>query len=161
MPQTWGAGEERCGSIDVSDRRVAVVRCTFLTGLKRLFATTGSHQLCYCIDTKLCVQMTKEITVIGWTLAWRCLVLVCKCVHFREVGLGVEKTRKKCFALSHIPLKEFLDIKAGVMTVKVGKFLLTQRLSRTHLESRCVLPKCVSVVLCIPVLWGGCFFSVW
>lgn len=69
MPQTWGAGEERCGSIDVSDRRVAVVRGTFLTGLKRLFATTGSHQLCYCIDTKLCVQMTKEITVIGRTLA--------------------------------------------------------------------------------------------
>lgn len=72
---------------------------------------------------------------------------------FQRSRTGSRKNKKKkCFALSHIPLKEFLDIKAGVMTVKVGKFLLTQRLSRTHLESRCVLPKCVIVVLCIPVL---------
>lgn len=54
-----------------------------------------------------------------------------------------KKNMKKCFAHSHKPLKEFLDIKAGVMTVK---FLLTRRLSRTHLQSRCVpLFRCASV----------------
>lgn len=59
----------------------------------------------------------------SWTLAWRCVVLVCLC-PFQRTGRkeNEKKNGKKCFAHSHIPLKEFLDIKAGVMTVKVVSF---------------------------------------
>lgn len=40
-----------------------------------------------------------------------------------KTGKGGRRTeQKKVFAHSHIPLEEFLDIKAGVMTVKVVSF---------------------------------------
>lgn len=54
----------------------------------------------------------------SWTLSWSCVCVVC--VHFTD--LWSEKNRTKCFAHSHIPLTKFLDIKAGVMTVKVVSF---------------------------------------
>lgn len=84
--------------------------------------------------------------VLSWTLAWRsarvCLrACVRACVRTDRVHL---RKRKKCFAHSHIALKEFLDMKAGVMSVK-AMFLLTQRChAHTFRAGVCSTLQCVS-----------------
>ena len=130
---------------------------------RRSQAVTECDQKCCCTDPKPCAAVG-PIRRQGWTPASSYSVLVYLRPFDRtSQGKKKEKKRKnhekKCFANSHKPHREFLDIKAGVMTVKVAS-LLTQGLSRTHtFKSRCVhLPDCVRVVLCIPAPSGGFYF---
>lgn len=69
-----------------------------------------------------------------------CAKLACP-VHKTGEG-GAEQ--KKVFAHSHIPLEEFLDIKAGVMTVKVVSFY-SRKGCHAHTPSEQV---CTSDSLC-------------
>lgn len=78
---------------------------------------------------------------------------VCVCV-------GGKKTEKKCFAHSYIPVKEFLDIKAGVMTVKVVSFY-SRKGCQAHTSRAGV---CLSFTASVSLLHAGAvrrLFLLW
>ena len=79
---------------------------------------TAEHRVDPASAWKTCVRGLK----ISWNAELDTGLEVCGIslsVTISHNWEGREKQRSKSFAHSHIPLKEFLDIKAGVMTVKV------------------------------------------
>lgn len=107
----------------------------FLKRLAGLKAITESDRLCYRSDPKQALAHGKPKRVLS------------EAGHSpRGVSLPVSishnKTCGKGFALGRAPLKEFLDIKAGVMTVKVVR-LFSRNGCRTHTLR-------AGVYLCLP-----------
>lgn len=81
------------------------------------------------------VELTTTKAVVGCVrrhrMSWNaeldaglevCDVSLCVSISQNWERKKKKTEEKKSFAHSHIPLKEFLDIKAGVMTVKVVSF---------------------------------------
>lgn len=113
--------------VDVSQQGDSGEVCSLLKKLKEITGLYGKRgvELLYSSSRAQFRQWCLGMHRMSWNAELDTGLEVCGVtfpVSIAQNWHGGGEQREKCFALSHIPLKEFLDIKAGVMTVKVVSF---------------------------------------